>query len=421
MPNKDTVSVSPVNEPDSPMEVESKRAFYSKEEKPAALFSTLPYYSLLLLYAITFYSISVWHQPWLAACIIFVGLPLADMLLPEDWLNPTENQTKKLAADIFFQIPLYVTTIVDWIYFFWIVNHLSQQPFDILYWSGALYMSGTLISTNFMVAHELFHKQDALARFVGGFTMTKMLYTHFFIDHQYGHHRHVATPKDGATSKFGETIFEYLPRAIKHGYFSAWEIEKKRLLEIEECSTHWHPKNRMIWYTLSYPTFTAIVYAQFGLTGMIVSLLLAFQAVMFLEAINYIEHYGLQRKEIAPGEYEKVNITHSWNAPHRITNYILFKLQRHSDHHENGYKPYQTLATYDASPMLPNGYAFCITMSFFPNYWFDTINPYVLRYKKGEKITPEEKASAQATMNSFLTRVIIVFSTLTVLGFIFSK
>ena len=66
------------------------------------------------------------------------------------------------------------------------------------------------------------------------------------------------------------------------------------------------------------------------------------------------------------GEYEKVTILHSWNAPHRFTNYLLFKLQRHSDHHENSSKPFQTLVSMEQSPFLPHGYNLMILMSFFP-------------------------------------------------------
>ncbi|CAD8191485.1 unnamed protein product [Paramecium octaurelia] len=39
-------------------------------------------------------------------------------------------------------------------------------------------------------------------------------------------------------------------------------------------------------------------------------------------------------KKYNPGKYEKVDIRHSWNAPHGLFNYLLFKLQRHSDHYE---------------------------------------------------------------------------------------
>jgi len=56
----------------------------------------------------------------------------------------------------------------------------------------------------------------------------------------------------------------------------------------------------------------------YHLTGLI--------GVYFLEIINYIEHYGLERKEISPGVYEKVTVMHSWNAPYRVSNAIMFKL-----------------------------------------------------------------------------------------------
>jgi alkane 1-monooxygenase len=83
----------------------------------------------------------------------------------------------------------------------------------------------------------------------------------------------------------------------------------------------------------------------YGFQGFVLFLITAFGAIFYLEAINYIEHYGLQRERKSDGTYEKVTIKHSWNAPHRISNYLLYKLQRHSDHHENSLKPYQTLVS----------------------------------------------------------------------------
>lgn len=386
------------------------KTFPLKEEKnPFALFSTLPYYSILLLYSFIYYSIEYLRHPEICAIIIFSFLMFADNLFPQDWLNPTEIQSKKLASDandIFFKIPLYISVIADWMLYFWVINHLSQQPFHFTYWLSTLFVSGVIISTNFSVGHELFHKHDTIGRFVGAFTMTKMLYTHFFIEHQYGHHKHVATPNDPATSRLNETIYEFLPRTILGSYLSAWNIEKRRLLEIEEYSTHWHPENRMIWYTLSYPGFLAVIWMLFGVVGMLISMCLAFMAVVSLETVNYIEHYGLKRKEVAPGEYERVTIRHSWNAPHRITNYILFKLQRHSDHHENASKPYQTLASYDGSPTLPHGYFFCCAMSFFPNFWFKAINVYATGYNKGIKVTEKEKLDACKSIKMFIVAYI---------------
>jgi len=157
------------------------------------------------------------------------------------------------------------------------------------------------------------------------------------------------------------------------GYKSAWELEKKRLKAIG-CKGVFNIHNRMLYFGLCNFVLPYVVYVFFGGFGLFIFLLQAFISIAYLEAVNYMEHYGLERKEISPGVYERVNISHSWNAPHRFTNYIMFKLQRHSDHHENSYKPYQILCTYESSPMLPHGYSVCVMMAFIPSLWFDVMN-----------------------------------------------
>lgn len=117
---------------------------------------------------------------------------------------------------------------------------------------------------------------------------------------------------------------------------------------------------------LSTIAFAWFIYLVFGLQCMIIHSIMAIGSIIYLEGINYLEHYGLQRKLQSNGEYEKVTILHSWNAPHRFTNYLFFKLQRHSDHHENSSKPYQTLISMEESPFLPHGYTLMILMTFFP-------------------------------------------------------
>lgn len=125
--------------------------------------------------------------------------------------------------------------------------------------------------------------------------------------------------------------------------------------------------------TLGSTLLTAGIYKYYGVWVTLYFLCLAAGGIFILELINYIEHYGLNRKMLPDGTYEKVTIRHSWNAPHRISNYLFFKLQRHSDHHENSYKPYQTLCSYEDSPQLPHGYLVCLMIAAFPSvkYWFD--------------------------------------------------
>mmetsp|Transcript_28531 Transcript_28531/g.27504 ORF Transcript_28531/g.27504 Transcript_28531/m.27504 type:complete len:110 (+) Transcript_28531:514-843(+) len=107
------------------------------------------------------------------------------------------------------------------------------------------------------------------------------------------------------------------------------------------------------------------------------------------EATNYIEHYGLVRKQDAEGVYEAINLRHSWNAPQVLSNFMLFKLQRHSDHHINVYKPYQTLDSYEESPLLPYGYGGALILAHFPPLWFRIFNPMAEAANKNVKLPKE--------------------------------
>ena len=66
-----------------------------------------------------------------------------------------------------------------------------------------------------------------------------------------------------------------------------------------------------------------------------------------LETVNYLEHYGLLRQKTASGRYERCAPVHSWNSDHIVTNLFLYHLQRHSDHHANPTRRYQTLRSMD--------------------------------------------------------------------------
>jgi len=106
-----------------------------------------------------------------------------------------------------------------------------------------------------------------------------------------------------------------------------------------------------------------------------------------IEAVDYIEHYGLLRKKDADGVYEPVDIMHSWNAPQALTNYLFFKLQRHSDHHENAHKPYQTLKSLPESALLPFGYSACLILAQFPPVWFKIADPLAIAANNKEQVS----------------------------------
>jgi alkane 1-monooxygenase len=103
-----------------------------------------------------------------------------------------------------------------------------------------------------------------------------------------------------------------------------------------------------------------------------------------LETVNYLEHYGLLRQKTESGRYERCAPAHSWNSDHIVTNLFLYHLQRHSDHHANPTRRYQTLRSMAGAPNLPSGYASMIGLTYFPPLWRRVMDHRVLDHYDGD-------------------------------------
>ena len=97
-------------------------------------------------------------------------------------------------------------------------------------------------------------------------------------------------------------------------------------------------------------------------------------AVWLLETVNYVEHYGLQRRMRADGRPEPFGAGHAWNTDTLLGNSLLLNLQRHSDHHVHASKPFHALQPV-AAPQLPTGYAGCLLLAAVPPLWFALMHP----------------------------------------------
>ena len=144
-------------------------------------------------------------------------------------------------------------------------------------------------------------------------------------------------------------------------------------------------KNDMLWYHIIQPVYLFTVFALFSTKALVFAIIVGVIAFLFLECINYIEHYGLLRNKNASGRYERVQSHHSWNSNHNIGRIVLYELTRHSDHHFKSAKKYQILKSYEESPQLPFGYPASILLSFVPPLWFKIMNPLVPRKTEEKK------------------------------------
>lgn len=321
---------------------------------------------------LTHYLGGAWNYATVA--LVFMAIPFLDLFLGRDTENPSEPSMENLKKERFFRFVTFFWAPAQYAFIIWAALRLETMTlFEQL---GLLLSVGTVNGAlGFTIGHELGHRTEKLEQWLAQVLYMSMGYGHFFIEHNLGHHRNVATPEDPATSRLGECFYTFYPRTIIGGWKSAWSIEKRRLNR--RNLTMASPRNRMIWYFLAPIVFAILFWQLVSLTAAIFFVAQAILAVSLLELINYIEHYGLLREKNEKGQYVKVQPHHSWNASERLTNFLLFNLQRHSDHHANANRRYQTLRYFKDVPQLPTGYGGMVLLALVPPLWFRIMNPRV--------------------------------------------
>jgi len=213
------------------------------------------------------------------------------------------------------------------------------------------------------ISHELFHRtKNRFAVSVGRWLLAFTFDTTFAIEHVYGHHRHVGTNKDPATARRGEALQVFWLRSTVGQIIKAFEYEANR--QKTHGRSVWSWKNRAIRGQFMSLTYLAVAYYAAGLRGMAAMLIMAVIGKLFLESVNYIEHYGLLR---VPGT--KVAPRHSWDSFRLLSNALLFNLPRHSSHHTNASLRFWQLGADSSTPKLPYGYLVMIFIALIPPLW----------------------------------------------------
>ncbi len=312
---------------------------------------------------------------YLAVIFTFVFIPVLEIIVRKSNEKYTDEEKKNRNLDPFFDLLLYLNIpIVFGIFFFSLEKlALASSVYDII---GIILSASIVMATNGInVGHELGHRKSLIARTCSKLLYLPCQYMHFYIEHNFGHHLNVATPEDPATARYKQTVYSFWITSVIRTYVSAWEIQLK-LLKVSKRS-FFSFKNDMVFYTLFQLSFLVFIYYNFGLYLTLLSILMSIVSFLFLETINYVEHYGLLRKKEPSGRYERVKPHHSWNSNHTIGRIVLYELTRHSDHHFKSSKKYQVLESLDECPHLPHGYPTSILISLIPPLWFSIMNPLV--------------------------------------------
>ena len=230
-------------------------------------------------------------------------------------------------------------------------------------------------------AHELIHQKPLFERRLGELLMCSTLYGHWCIEHVYGHHINVATPDDPATAREGESVYQFLPRVLLHTVVGAWVLQKT-MLERRGLSV-WPYQNALWRYALATLTLLLLAAWLGGGVGIVIFVVQAVVAILLLELVDYLEHYGLLRQQRADGRFEPTRPHHSWNSAHQASNWLLINLQRHSDHHYKPQRRFPTLQSYpeNEAPQLPFGYPWMVILALYPPLWFRMMDPRLKDWK----------------------------------------
>jgi alkane 1-monooxygenase len=307
---------------------------------------------------------------WIPVLTVHAVIPILDLLLGDD---ASQALTPKVStSQINRWLPLLC--LPAWYGALLTGAYVASQPelgtlqiLGIVFSLGAM---GAVLAIN--PAHELIHRTSRLERTAGGILLAGVWYGAFKVEHVRGHHLHAATENDTASAFLGQSIFHFVPRSIIGTIRNAHRLEAQKLerLAVKKYSFAWFAKNEIIRWNLISLTLSLLVLWAWGAVALAIVLLASLGAILELEVINYIEHYGLRRKHLDQGtRFEPVQEQHSWNTNTFATNMFLFNLQRHSDHHAHAGKDYLHLASIASAPQLPAGYSIMFLLALCPPLW----------------------------------------------------
>ena len=351
---------------------------------------------------------------WFGFCLILVGVVGGDAIAGRDLKTPVYNQTWIFN---FVQMVLNFTLLlVMLIVFAWMlgrpgsdflglgmfvkslsgwdmqVARAATSGWDI---AGGVLSCGLLGATSGTAnGHDLTHRTwDKTAMLIGRWMLAISGDASFAIEHVYGHHVNVGTPKDPATAKRGENIYAFVIRSTVFSYLSAWKIEKERLAK--RGLPVWSWRNRMHTGNLMTLTYFVLFYLAAGWFGVCIYLITMLWTKSILEFVNYFEHYGIVR---VPGT--KVEPRHSWNSNQRISGFVLYNLTRHSHHHAEADVPFWELRPYPDAPMLNYGYLTMILIGLVPPLYKRMMIPKLKDWDQHFATPAERKLAKDANLAS---------------------
>jgi alkane 1-monooxygenase len=345
-------------------------------------FRAIKYFTPLLIYLGAFHAFTSYGLACFALLIYsWIIIPFLELFMDPDTDNLNEAEKEVAKKNRLYDWILYAIVLLQVPLLFLFFASMQDESLSWIDRIGRIGTMGMLCGTfGINVGHELGHRPNRFEQWLAKLSLMTSLYMHFFIEHNKGHHKNVATPEDPSSARYGEPIYSFWFRTVFYSYISAWNIANR---EMEKRGlSKWNFKNEMVQAHIIQAGLLMVIFLIFGLEVTGYFLIAAVMGILLLETVNYIEHYGLSRKRIAQGRYERAMPAHSWNSNHVIGRMMLFELSRHSDHHYLASRKYQVLRHHDDAPQMPTGYPGMMLLTLLPPLWFLVMNKRIKGFEK---------------------------------------
>jgi alkane 1-monooxygenase len=228
---------------------------------------------------------------------------------------------------------------------------------------GMAVVSGTTAGySGIVLGHELVHRRNRFEYFLGRLLLAFVCYEHFATEHVRGHHPRLGTSEDPATARYGESLRDFVHRTIPAQFKSAWHLENVRNGDPNMKLTDPRMlRHRVLQGVVAEVGILVAYVLVFGWMALAFFVVQSRSAVILLETVNYIEHWGITRAT------RTVTPVDSWDTDNWFTLHTLVGLSRHADHHSQASRPYQKLRFFEESPKMPYGYYGTILLAMFWN------------------------------------------------------
>jgi alkane 1-monooxygenase len=346
----------------------------------------LKYASPLIVFVMAYFAFT-YRGLWVFIPVIyaFLFIPLVELFIKPDAGNLSKAEEEMVKNDGIYDAWLYIIVAFQYIALFYFLQSMRDERLVWYEITGRILTMGLLCGVfGINVAHELGHRIKPYEQVMAKMLLLTSLYMHFFTEHNKGHHKRVATPEDPSSARYNEPVYLFYFRTVILSYSSAWhianeEVKKKGLPVL-------HLKNEMLQFQIIQLAFVGLIVFLFGWMITLYFIMAAITGFLLLETVNYIEHYGLQRKQTGDGKYERAMPEHSWNSDHVLGRLMLFELSRHSDHHYLASRKYQILRHHDEAPQMPAGYPGMMLLSLLPPAWFYVMNKRIKEWYRLKKM-----------------------------------